>query len=116
MVTLVSRAAGARTSGGDALMDEQVISDAARNIGKLAIDMHRRNQGDDREKARAIADQVKRIQSQIRRNPEPGSGCKGCGNSVPEVKFGRPREYCESCHPPRYKVADKVAVAGMLQA
>jgi len=31
----------------------------------------------------------------------PADGCKGCAGPVERVRRGRPRKYCESCHPTR---------------
>jgi hypothetical protein len=42
----------------------------------------------------------------------PASGCKGCGGPVQVVRRGRPRKYCERCHPTRrggHKTPQKAA-------
>lgn len=90
-------------------MDEVVIGDATARIGDIAIALWARDRGDDRRIARAVADQVKRIQKHLSLSRPPENPCRNCGRPMPEVPIGRPRLFCsEPCRRSyhRRKVAD----------
>jgi hypothetical protein len=102
---LVARRYGQPKRKPVAIVDEQRVAAAARNIGSLVFKLY--GQGNERI-ARAIAEELKQIQKEVQRAPESTSRCRKCGGAVPVVQFGRPRYYCMECHPPRYKVVNKV--------
>ncbi len=96
---------------GSKTVDEEVVAAATATLGDIATGLWVRNRGDDREVARAVGDQVKRIQRQLRLNRPPGSPCRNCGRPLPDVPIGRPRMFCgEPCRRSfsrqRRKVAD----------
>lgn len=79
-------------------MDENIVGDAVRLIGAIAIALHSRDRDGDRQLARAIGEQVKRIQQQLSLSRPPENPCRNCGRPVPDVPIGRPRLFCsEPC-------------------
>jgi hypothetical protein len=84
-------------------VDEQVVADAAKRIGDLATEVYARGH---QTLAREIAEQLKRVQKQLKLNRPAETPCKKCGRPVPDVPIGRPRLYCEEHRRSRAKVAD----------
>jgi hypothetical protein len=79
--------------------DPVVVAGVSDRLHALAVDLWARGE---REVARALESD-----SRLLARPSTTTGCKSCGQPVPDVAVGRPRLHCHACRPPRTKVRTK---------